>query len=347
MESPHLPPKSCSVPAYYVRQSLPWIFLVAILSVVAGIAASLVSIAWVVPSIIPQSGSAIVGGSRTSAATTPDTLLTKSVAQRTVTIFDKTKKRAGIAYTADAVVGTAAVLSSDGWLVLSLSEFKEGQERTWEIIDFQGISYEPLAVLVDPIVGLVYVQVNAEGLPIMSFAPESAYVRGSMLWTHSYQHWSQTTIDSSVRVLAMPWFVWQHAQRPALQGNPQAGEMLFAQTGELAGFVDEHKTFIDVSFVQRQLRTLLQEGELAHMPLPLEGYLVDGVFVEESYVRRPGFLVTKSGEKNVRVGDIIFSVGNNDVVQSELVKHIMDAPKEISFIILREEEELEVTISSK
>lgn len=339
--SPHLPPKSCSVPAYYVRQSLPWIFVVVTIAMLSGVAAGLATAAWVLPSLqTSDTAGAVRGGGKQVQFIAPDVVLKKTISQRVLTLYDKTKRRAGVAYAPEAVVGHAAVLSSDGWAVASLPAYRVGAEQQWELIDFQGIAYEPNDVIVDPVTGLVYINIAAEGLPIVSFRQHDQLQVGEVLWAHSPGRWEQTQVSGMVRTAAVPWQIWEPSLRHSLTENVVSGSLLVTSQGHLSGFVDKEQTIVDIEMVQRQLSHLLQEQKLVYRIVPWYGYMVDGAFVEDVYQRRPGFLVTQDRQGTLEVGDIIIAVDGESVRKQSVSRLVLDAADVFSVVVLRDGEEV-------
>ncbi len=311
---PHLPPRSCSIPAYYVRQSLPWVTLMLFLSVLAGVASALAAAVWVLPDIGAAGLSDRILLRRD---TTPDTLepyVLNQTRARTVTLYDKTKTVSEGAFPLTARVGEAMLLSSDGWAVLVQDTLKTRSEMLLAV-DSQSVSTTIDTIVEDPYTDLVYVHLVGQGFRVAAFGSEEA--EGGTVWAIAPGNKIENATIIPAREFIVPEKTYTF-DRPellpqVLPGVP-FGSFVVDRRGDVLGLVAKNNVLYPSWLVESHMRQVLQSGKITYPDFGFKGVFVSAIPEAETIISRQGFLVTEVTPKARALGimpnDIIMTLGN-------------------------------------
>lgn len=352
--APHLPIQARRVNIYQQLKKIGWIFLVVAIAWLAGFTGALMVVGWLAP---VNSGEVLVrlnsSGNKNQLAA-PDPLLLRQINQRVATIYDLRKKVDNKFYGDNSFISQAAILSSDGWLVAFVNKNNLGQEKNWEVVDYQGKVYKVEKRVYDNLSRLTYLKVNGDGFRIMSLVDSQNITWSSVLWSLNNNFWKATSLgDFSIlnNVNKNELSIWRLAYERVLEPVVESGSLLFDNQGQLAGLVDDGGKIVPSFFASLQINSILSSGSLQYQGLDLTGYFIKKVFVNDNWQEINGFYVSQSKTKPsasaVGRGDVILQIENEPPEEFNLVEQIYSAPDKTTLTVLRGGKEVKVQVEKK
>ncbi|HBU07574.1 MAG TPA: hypothetical protein DEB09_05875 [Candidatus Magasanikbacteria bacterium] len=343
-KAPHLPNKTCRVDTYYRLQNVKWLLLFAGLAFVAGVSATMIVNAWVLPHYesIQFVQSNDLDGKRLN-NNTPDLLVKSQAEQRLMNVYDKKKKVEGQYYNKNSFVAQSAVVSSDGWCVLFSSNYFLGQEKNWEIIDYVGNSYVIEKTVYDKTNKLLFLKIQANGLRVMSFANWQNFGLNTNVWSIDFGNEWKNNLVADFVPLADP-VVGYYADRQynfGLLNLTTPGSVLLDGNGQLLAFVNVGgQNLLPSWLVERGINSILETGKLQYLDVGWQGSLVYGVFGNNNSQPETGLYINILGEKSVdsavQIGDVVLEIENQPIDKFTLAEQIWFAPKEFKITIWRD-----------
>jgi len=337
MSAPHLPNKTCRVDTYYRLKNVKWILLFALLAFVAGGCAAIIMIVWFLPA---NYNSTILTSGRLDSdhniSAQPDQVFARQIKQRLLNIYDVRQKINGF-YPRSAYVGQAAVLSSDGWAVAFIANFRSGAEKSYEVLDSNNNSGKIVKVVYDKTSQLVYFKINAQGLRVTTF-PNWAQVNvGIDLWSVGFDWQSRFIKDLQELSTSRSQLIWQPQYGFALNEKVNAGDLLLNNNGDLVGVVGVNN-IINSWQVEGQIASLLTSGKIVYKGLPYQGYFVYN-FSQDSAPGSSGFYVEKSPTRvtssTLGAGDIILEINGQVADKHNLAEQLWLAPESVPLKVWR------------
>ncbi len=344
---PHLPPPACRVDTYHRLQNLRWIVFIFAAAFLSGIAAALVTVAWIAPTFVPadyyNTNRDLKNNNR------PDPLLVRQVKQRVVDVYDKRQKTDKVFYGQKALVIQAGLLSSDGWAVAFYPSYVFGEEKNWEVVDYQGVFYGITKAIYDPISRLLCFKLSGQGFRVMSFG-NSASLADENLWTVDggglgkeviLGEW--TGIDSQ-----KIYPIWRLQSFATVASGAQVGEFVFGAQGESFGVVDEKGEMIPAWLIGSQISSLLEKQVVSYRAVPWRGYVIDGVDKDGVWTSLSGFYVFDAGgltgQDAVSRGDVVLKINGQSVSSKDVAEQISSVPDEFKVTVWRKGKELDLSV---
>ncbi len=344
--APHLPPKACRVDTYYRLQNIKWILLFAFFAFIAGASAALVINAWLIPHIWVNELQPSNLASRNQSLNQPDPVFKKQIEQRILAIHDKRLMPGGKFYSADSFVANAAIISSDGWAAAYVPNFSFGQEKNWELADYQSVNYRIEKIVYEKIDHLLFIKVSGQGFRVVSFPRWSDLSAGSNLWAVDFEKWQLVSLSGLERTDSRQFFyIWQPQYSWQLWETPSAKSLLFTANGDWVGTAFNDGKISHGWLIEEQINPLLSSGKLSYASLPWQGYFVKGGPKTASHSK--GFYLEKvlgSGSSQLVSGDVIVKINGEAMSQERLAEQLWTAPSEFSLIYLRSGSEKEITV---
>lgn len=334
---PHLPNKTCRVDTYYRLQNVKWILLFAVFAFIAGGSSAIIVSSWLLPTYNGEQVISRNSDNRFSLLATPDILWQKQTKQRMLTVYDKRLQSEDNIFSSGSQVGFGVIFSSDGWAVMKKSDYLVGQEKFWNIIDWQSVNYSIEKTVFDRNSGLVYFKIMADGLRVVSFSDWKSLVIGTYVWSgtsewahHYISSWEKTS-DKNLINISEPQYSY------SFDANIPTNDLLWAESGDFIGFVGDEKQLIYSWQLEKQLAGLLSKGKLANQVIPWQGYPVTSVDLEGKEFS--GFYLEKITDKNslLKKGDIIISINNEPTSRYELARQIMSTPEQFNVTVWRQD----------
>jgi hypothetical protein len=344
---PHLPPKSCNINAHYKLQFLPWLLFFVMISIIAGVAATLSTVAWIAPSVVVEQPMYQIFGDRRNSNINVDQMVLRQTKQRILNIYNKNKKIGNKFYSEDARLFDVVGLSADGWVVGYYPDYIRGMEKNWDIIDYQGEIFSIEKSFIDPISALLYLKIKKDDLRVMSFA--NFDINDNHIWSLYGNNTVFSSFDSFIKNKNnISSYIWNPLYTSKLDNDLDIGSILLNAKGELVGFSDKDNNVIFGWYVEKQINSILENNQVKYTALSVQGFFVDQLINESMIEPVKGFYITTSftrpTEKTIGVGDLILSVNNKPINRFDLAKDILLSSDELSLMILRNDKELEIKV---
>src|SRR3989338_11221916 len=350
---PHLPPESCRVDTHYRLRSLRWTVFLILISFLSGTAAALSVSAWITPAQVASIGyrQNAVGNGKDSLFQSTDPEFVRQTEQKIITVFDRRKKTNKLFYTDKALVGKAAMLSSDGWAGIFYPAYIVGEEKNWEAVDDKNLYYSFEKTAYDKVANLLYVKIKGAGFRISSFADSRNLTSGQGLWAVGKDGWRRVSLGELALVeskTATP--IWRPTRYFSLSSETTDGALLFNDSGELIGAVDTGQV-VPAWLISGQIGSLLEKNKVKYNLVNWKGWMVNGVEREGKKKNLNGFYVSEASgsaaNKAVKVGDVIIKINGDAVLEQTLTEKIFIAPDEFKVTVWRNGEEIEAAVNKE
>ena len=346
MSAPHLPPPTCSVPLHRRLERVPMILLFTLLAVLSSIAVSLFVVARF--SFAPMTETKIVvAGTTNKEQGTLDPVVLRDVREKTVTLLDTTKKSFQ-SYGDDAVIGQAALLSTDGWAVTAavLPSTLTGVRA----VDAQGKLHIISEQRIDTQSGVRYIKIAHDGFRIFDVIGEVPS-RETVVPVFSFDRSDVSPLLLSLSTFdERPLFTFTQA-RLMLQTEPvlQTASVLVNDRGVLVALSTADGTLVSGPVIRHGLPFVLSKKTIVRATLPYTLSVVSGVQKDDQLLPISGYLVTKIQPKKqteaLRIGDIITRVDNAPVDEVVLALLAYDTREQVPLTVYRDGVEVDVIVS--
>ena len=344
---PHLPPQSCSIKFREKVRLIPKVLFIVLISALTGLSISLTTVAWFLPNI--SSGYLIkVNNHSDNTLTSADPALVKLTKQRLIYFYDNTKEATAKVYRESAMVGTGAVLSSDGWVVVSNLNLPVNRKQIVGM-DSRGEIFEVEKAVEDKIAGVVFLKIKTDGLRVMPFVNWNDVGENFALWSIKGNDWRGTEIDRLVEKTtdSGEFAIWNPPYSFALGTEVDKGNLLLNSSGEMVGFVDKDNNVVPSWLINEQLANVLTDNSLAYFGLPYTGYFVQGAGGDGNAAFL-GFYISKSLTRptatTIGIGDIIIKLNGETLNHANFARQNLVGTDDVLITFLREGKENEVRV---
>ena len=350
---PHLPPESCRVDTHYRLRSLRWTVFLIVISFLSGTAAALSVSAWITPAQVASIGyrQNAVGNGKDSLFQSTDPEFVRQTEQKIVAVFDRRKKTNKIFYSEKAGVGSAAVLSSDGWVAIYYPAYATGDEKNLEAVDDQGLYYSFEKAVYDKVGEVLYLKMKGEGFRIISFAEWRNLTAGQTLWAAWRGEWQAVMLDGLVKIDekgVLP--IWRPAYLYSLTPIAPDGALLFNGSGELVGVAKGGKV-TPAWLISSQVSSLLDKKAVKYNLVNWRGWIVNGVELDGKWQKLNGFYVSEAsgagGKGSVMAGDVVVKIAGESVSEYTLAEKIFSLSNEFTVTVWRAGTEVEVEVKKE
>lgn len=312
---PHLPQKNSPLVTWDRARLWIWFLLGIFGAFVASVAGTLSTLAWIAPesTTVPTLLTSRRERSPLVTAAYIDPLVLQQVQQRLVQVYDRRQKIRDQYYTASAKIGEAVLLTREGWAVLPLPALSFGEEKNFEVVDFQGNVFTAETSTYDSVSGLAYIKIVGSGFRGDAVFPDwrtldvdtpVLAIQGSVV--------QDGYIEGTQRIADQTFPLWQSGQVYLLSATLTPGSVVVTATGEFVGFVREDRTLIPSWQVSAHLRSLFASEKIVYESVPLIGQELSARSQAGRFEERSGFLVTASPfrvtSSTVGVGDTVVRV---------------------------------------
>ncbi|MFA6427658.1 MAG: hypothetical protein WCW16_04440 [Candidatus Magasanikbacteria bacterium] len=347
MYPPHLPFKTCSTALHHVWRQTYVVVILVVLSLSAGITGSLVTTAWIEPTLYTDSNLYFLnrGNNTVDSRQQPDIALLQRYQYTTVRIVDGKQVVNTDFYPESSLIGRMIMLSSNGWGALYTDSFVSSNVSSWLAIDYQGVIHTIEKTVYDKDRSVLYIKLAGNEFRVASFPDWNSMDRGSGVWVARGSNWRRHTI-SDYQVVAEPLY---EARLPyaLLSLNPVGTSGLaFNDQGQLVGFADETGLVHMVYKVEQDLPSLLEKGERKSLSIDWRGYFVEqissGTDIAEQY---SGFYVLQTASRNVDKvinGDVIVSINGSSVSAFTFDRMLAQAPSPFTVTVWRKGERFDI-----
>lgn len=347
---PHLPPKSCNLQVHRTRKTLPALLFFVLVSALTSVALTLTTVVWFVPTFTPEQMVTKIQKNKQEQKVELDIGVLNKTRQLVWNIYDKRQKIDNKYYRSSTEVLQAVMFSSDGWAVVYDADYKKGEEKNWEGVDYQGTIYKIEKVFVDPVSKLNYVKFAGEGFPFVSFVNWKDLGEGDVVWEVSLSDYKQQVLEKQINVSNIQTYsIWQQQYFYHLPNVIDGGSLIINEKGDLVGIVNENGNIIESWMVENQYSSVLKDGVPNYTAVAWKGYMVYGHTREEDYTKRiSGFYIASSPtfitSSSVGQGDLIIRIQDRQVKASTLAREILLAPEKFNVTVLRNNVEIDIMV---
>lgn len=343
---PHLPPKPTEIYFNNKIHFLLWIFLILILSSLTGLAVSLSTIAWIAPPIVQNQTYFL--GSNNRGVEEIDPVIVQQLNQRVVSIYDTRRKIGGSFYSSTAFLGSAIMVSSDGWGAVYMPNYIKGVEKYWDVFDYQGTAYKVKNTIFDADEEVLYLKLEGEGFRVASFVDLDKISGFDNILILNKEGIKVAQLGEKEEVSDGSFNIADPQYRFLAKNNQTQGSLLFDTKGGYLG-TQGQTGLIEGWQIEREVSSLLSEVKLKTNYLDVEGYFVEGYFEDNKWKKASGFYIVKlrsalQTEPRLAIGDVILKIGDQSVDKFGLAKQVLLAKNGEKITILRRGEQMEVYI---
>ncbi len=278
---------------------------------------------------------------------------------------------ADVPVTEEQVIGSAISVTSDGWLITSY-EAVEGLVFSGIRIANEGRLVPIEQAIRDQDTDIVYMKIDASGLPVADFVQARDVTVGAAAWTERQASVLRPASIMSVRARKVyaPVSSEYANRRYFISGNKEdgvAGQPVWDGRGKLIGLYESYNEHIGAWLVQpvgsvsRDLASLLDSGSIAHAGLSIYALDLEGVVLanrpdtlpSSGAWLRPGatgvsIAKTSPAFGKLEPGDVIERI-ERDILEGEadLGEILLEYRPGASVVltVLRGEEQLEVELA--
>lgn len=343
---PHLPPKTCNIRSQYRRELLPFLCVAVVISLLSGLAATLATVAWIVPPLPVDVSIQSYDIGHSPSVQALDTGTLRDIRQRVVLIYESGKISPPTLYTDDERIGAGVLLSSDGWIVGHVP-YRTGRERAWEAIDAQGVRHTIERVVTDATAQVVYMKLSGSGFRIADIASGQEERPPLDAWAYDGEIARLTRIETQTTP-STPDRTYSFARpqfRHQLVPSPTKGALLFSHNGVFLGVAHADGTHIPSALISLQLPRVLSGRGVAYRTVSVEGFVVHGVVGDRAVRSISGYAVTKTSRAaapELRVGDVIIRVNGEPFHPVFAPLAVLGEKETFALIVLRGEAEIPV-----
>lgn len=346
--APHLPPKSHS-PQRNLKEFFVSLVVTVIVSFSAGIAASTVAFAYLIPEAPASRPTLNFLQNKPSAETSQKSLTEQeklSAKEKIITVLDS-RKKIGEMHDANAKLGVATFFTVDGWAVLAPVNSIPADVSVVEALDSQGRILKIKKIIKDEETGFVFLQVDGNGFSVFSLGNGDIPTQNSV-WTFDGKNFiEQKTFVQYSRTKETSKNIVEQGTR--LVSPTGFVSLVFGESGELLGFADKLGNIFSGSEINTKLRFFQKNGILSKTIFAVSGYVVDGVKKDDRgmVIEFSGFVVTESSRSTktgLQVGDVILGIQGKKFSPQTIREEISGGNGELVFHVLRKGTEMDVTV---
>ncbi len=341
---PHLPPPTCNIEQHSRQERLKLFLAAAFFGVLGGMSGAAVMLGWVWPVFNGGDVSSFFSYHAAATINPFEGRVEEDSTNRLVSVYKDISVVGDTSYfTSKNLVGEAAVLSTDGWLVMYAPNF-DGVIKNWQVLDADGAVLPVQKALFDRLSGLVYLKISAQDR-VVAFA--DILEQGDDVFVHEAKRWSAASIEQ----LNAPLSTASHLDSAPIEGykltrSSLPGSAVFTRQGRFVGFVTKNDAVIPVQGFSAIVTAVLSGQGIVYPTLGVEGSFTEEepIIVGGELVN--GFLVNKVVVKNslLKRGDSIIEV-NGQIVTSAVLWHSIYTSKTIAATVMRAGKKITLTLT--
>ncbi len=340
---PHLPAPTCSIEQHSRQERLKLFLVAAFFGVLGGMSGAAVMLGWIWP-VFNGDVSSFFSYHSAAIANPFEGRVEEDSTNRLVSVYKGISAVGDATYlTAKDLVGEAAVLSTDGWLIMYLPGF-DGSSKNWQVLDADGTVSPIQKVLFDRTSGLMYLKIAAQDR-VVAFADEQQ--QGDDVFVREGKRWSPANIE----LLDAPLLAVSHLDSAPITGYAltrsfSPGAAVFTTQGRFIGFITKNNLVLPVQGFSSIVTAVLSGQGILYPTLGAEGAFNEEEPIVVGGERIAGFLVNKVVVKNslLKRGDIITEV-NGQIVTSAVLWHTIYTSKTIVATVLRANKKVTLTLT--
>ncbi|OGH59452.1 MAG: hypothetical protein A2725_01330 [Candidatus Magasanikbacteria bacterium RIFCSPHIGHO2_01_FULL_33_34] len=346
---PHLPAKACDLQAHRTFKSVWWLLFLVFVAGLSSVSLTLSTLVWFAPSFVPDPTLVSSQKTNNTEVVEVDLSVLNSVKKRLWYVYDTRDKINKQFYADSANKYQSVMFSSDGWAVAYVPDYRKGDEKFWEGVDYQGTIYNIEKVFVDTVSNLTYIKFDGDGFPFISFANWNDIGNNEIVWGVSLTEYQQYNFEKDLALNNLEYKIWQPQLFYLIKDDFEVGNILVNEKGEMMGMVDNDGRVIYGWLVDSQYASILQSGAPDYRAVEWTGYMVNGYVNYGGLTKRvSGFYVDKSNTKvtssTIGVGDVITRIQNQPLKTEDLARQVLLSPDKFNVAVYRDGQEFDIEI---
>jgi hypothetical protein len=339
MQPPHLPPKSSNIKTHRMWQRLKVIFAVGAFSLVVGMCGAAMVIGWIWPRYA-EGDTWITTYNRPALSKLQlEDRVRDEISARIFSVYSGLVN-AGSANYFKQKIGDAAVVGSDGWMVLYKPDY-DGSYKSLYVITPDGAVYQPEAGLFDKYSGLLYLKIKGGPFKVVSFGDNPAALDDIFIYQGS--NWHHDQVQYPVLGAALPHMDSAPAIFYPVDGNFTAGAVAINSQGRVVGILKEGNLLVPGEYITRIMPKVLSQSAVVYPSLGADGWFSGEQPLVSGKQTVIGFSVSRvwASGSLLRRGDVILEIDGR-VVSADNLWYIISGKQTVRLKILRNGKNLEI-----
>lgn len=349
---PHLPAPSCSIESHRKWQRIKILLLATFFGLAAGLSGAAIMLGWIWPGwgggddwVISRVNNSWLN------RTQVEERVRLEMADRVAVVYERASVSRGVGYLdKDDRLGEAAIVTSDGWLVMyhpdSIASYK-----MWQVV-LGGEVYKVDSILSDKHTDLVYFKLlenkkvaGREGMQFKVISFENNLSRvGDEVYVLQNDNWQYAVVRQVLsRATAIPHIDSAPITRYSVNIDINPGELVIDKSGKTIGVATEGSVILPARYISRVLAGVLEKRAVVYPSFGLEGWFnsEQPIIVGTESVK--GFFVSKGAEE-IRGGDIILEM-NGQVVDEDVLWYNINNTSAVRTKLKRADKVLEIELN--
>ncbi|HRY36417.1 MAG TPA: PDZ domain-containing protein [Candidatus Magasanikbacteria bacterium] len=327
---PHLPNPSCSISLHQLWQRLGLIFLSIFFGLIGGLTGAAMTVGWIWPDLGGGNYWLVSQVDRSSQKVEMEEFIKKETSQKIMSVYENSQKSGEVSFlNSQSKLGEAALVGSDGWLAMYLSDEKKSNNFiTWTAVNNEGRTYKIEKLLYDKLTKIVYFKIRGltksgeteiknEQFKVIGFSENEKL--GEQVFVYQNNSWRYNFLADEYSLTVKPHLDSVPMKVRTLENkNAPAGSLVLNNQGRFLGFLNENNEVIGSVYVNRVLPGVLNKQQIIYPTFSIEGwYSSEQILITDGGVVK-GFLVTGvlKNDSKLQKGDIILEI-NGQIVENE------------------------------
>ncbi len=325
--SPHLPSPVCNIVNHKKWLRLKLIAAAAAFGLLAGVSGAAIMIGWIWTGYGGGDVWIVSQGRPAMPRAQLEEKIKREISERIIYVYNGLAGAGGVGYfDAQAKVGEAIMISSDGWAALSLPEWN-GNYRGWRALSADGAVYEISKGLRDRHAGVAYLKVSplkagdspGSQFKVVSFADD---IRpGDEVFVFRQGSWQDNAIGpkiysprQAVHLDTAPSALY------ALRDAAPAGSIVINNQGRIVGLAGKDGLLLPAVYLTNIMPGVLSAQKIIYRSLGVDGWSSEEQPLVVNHERISGFIVQRAWGQGtlLRRGDIILEINGQIAAADKL-----------------------------
>jgi len=284
MHPPHLPNPSCSISLRRLFQRLSLILLSIFFGLIGGLVGGAMAIGWIWPDYGGGNYWLVSQIDRSNQKLQLQEFIKKETSQKIISVYSGGQKSGEINFlNIDNKLGEAAMVGSDGWAAMYLSEERKfNTYASWLAVNSEGRIYRVEKALYDKFTKIVYfkirglvkqgdTEIKEEQFKVIGFSENEKF--GSPVAVYENNLWrlanlaDERALTTKPHLDAVPLRVWS-----LNISDIPVGTLVLNDQGRLVGLINESGQMLKSVYITRVLPGVLNKQQIIYPTLSVEGW---------------------------------------------------------------------------
>ncbi|MFC1612911.1 PDZ domain-containing protein [Patescibacteria group bacterium] len=254
-------------------------------------------------------------------------------------------------------VGKGVILTSDGWITFYNENFSNTNLEDYIILSDDGKIYTPVESKKDNFSNLVFLKVEATGLPVLNLFSEGTFTKGQTsiligrngkIKIENISDNTYSKFEKSENYIKFSDSLNRFIMFNSDISDEYAGAPVFSLHGSILGIMNSSHTAIPAKSINRAFSSILKHNSIIRPLLGIKYIDLSSILGDINYEKK-GILVFEvlptfsAFEAGIKKGDIILKVEHDEVKGNNFAELIQEYETGtlVNFVILREDKQIE------